>query len=521
MRDVSIKRTLALFTTLLLLAVLPASAGATATQSEIDAAVEKAIAYAIAEQDPATGEPREYDHSIYSGEWIATGYAAAGLNSADARSGTDPSLQDFLFEDYAGFWAGPTLLPAETSSRLLLNAYAAGIDGLRISPELNLAASLAGRWDPATGRLGEPTSSSAFGVIALRTTPLPAWALEPVLSYLRSYQHADGGWNFYSVANGNPSEPDTTAAAVAALCAAGVPTYDPTVIAGLDYLHGLQGEATGGIEYPGFTENVITSGWVVSALNTCGIDPQSSEWTTAAGKTPLDHLLSLQGAEGGFGYESPSEAAFAFGTADAIRALSGAGFAVSPPLRQNPSLPAVRPAPSVAAGTPVPHLLAIELAPGNVRICNVTAPVGAPLGDLLSAAQASSTPPGCVNSFALSAGQVTAINGVSPENEDESWLLRLDRGAAAVAGQQPVGFGQIVSLRIGTTPPAPPTAKPDTGAAAPSGPPGPQGARGKRGPKGRPGRNATIACKGKRSKSGKRVVRCTVRQAQGKKHRAG
>ena len=49
-------------------------------------------------------------------------------------------------------------------------------------------------------------------------------------------------------------------------------------------------------------------------------------------------------------------------------------------------------------------------------------------------------------------GKVAALDGVAPEGEDEAWLLRLDRGAEAVAGEQPVGFGESIALRIGKRP---------------------------------------------------------------------
>ena len=116
-----------------------------------------------------------------------------------------------------------------------------------------------------------------------------------------------------------------TGAAVAALCEAGVPAYDPDVVDALDYLQGLFFNATGAVHYA-FGDNSDATAWVISGLNACGIDPQSPDWTTAAGKTPIDHLLSLQvpsGPEaGGFGYDNTSEANL-YSTQDALRAIAG------------------------------------------------------------------------------------------------------------------------------------------------------------------------------------------------------
>lgn len=313
-----------------------------------------------------------------------------------------------------------------------------------------------------------------------------------------------------------------------------MPTYDPAVSTALEYLNGRLADASGGIEYLWGPPNADATGWVVSGLNACGIDPQSPAWTTSTGKTPIDFLLSLQvksgTGTGGFGYEDASAANF-YASQDALRAVAGAAFTAEPQ--------SIRTPPSVDAGTPVPHLLAIELAPGNVRMCKVTAPVGASLAEVLAAAEDASYPAGCVTSFELTGGHLQSLDGVAPENADEAWMLRLDRGAVAIAGEQPVGFGDVVSLRLGDVAsgggsgpqgpagPAGPTGPGGqtgssgvagsngvvgaTGPAGPAGPAGPRGQRGERGPKGAPGRNAAIGCRAKRHRRGGRRVRCTVK----------
>ena len=315
-----------------------------------------------------------------------------------------------------------------------------------------------------------------------------------------------------------------TGAAIAALCQAGVPTYDPAISAALGYLNGRLADASGGIEYLYGPPNADDTGWVVSGLNACGIDPQSPAWTTSAGKTPIDFLLSLQVQSGvgvgGFGYEDAGAANF-YASQDALRALAGAAFTAEPQSFRTPA--------TVDAGTPTPHLLAIELAPGNVRMCKVTAAVGASLAEVLAAAEETSYPTGCVTSYELTGGHLQSLDGVAPENAGEAWMLRLDRGSAAIAGDSPVGFGDVVSLHLddvasgsgGPQGPAGPTgstgaagsdgAAGAAGASGPAGPAGPRGARGERGPKGAPGRNTAIGCRAKRRRHGGRRVRCTVR----------
>jgi hypothetical protein len=164
--------------------------------------------------------------------------------------------------------------------------------------------------------------------------------------------------------------------------------------------------------------------------------------------------------------------------------------------------------PTVAAGIPVPHLLAIELAPGNVRICKVSAPNGAPLSQVLNEARTGgSFPSGCVSSFGMLDGRITAIDGVAPDGEDEAWLVRLDRGSQVPAGEQPVRFGETISLRLG--------ALPSTVAAVitregPAGPSGATGPRGKRGAKREPGQKGRGRCRAKRRRLGKRRVHCAT-----------
>jgi hypothetical protein len=528
MRAVTARSLSALCALLVAFAVLPAIAAA-ANQPEIDAAIDKAAQWLPTQQGPSPFEPAEpYTGQIpgFGGDWSATALAAAGVDSAGVRNlALGPaSLQDHLLGEYSsGFWLDPPSFdpvfaqPATDYERAVLVSYAAGLDPARLSAASNMPSQIAGLWNASTGSFGNPSANgTAFGILALVKTPLPGWALEPAVSYLRRNQHDDGGWNYGAAttppAKATPSDPDMTGAAIAALCEAGVPSYDADVAEGVEYIHDRL-EDDGGIEAP-FGSNVDTNAWVISGLNACGIDPQGAEWTTTAGKTPVDYVLSLQVTtagpdEGGFGYSTP-EFPGVYTTQDALRAIAGAVF-TAPPL-------SLRAVPTVAAGTPVPHALAIEFAPGNVRMCKVTAPAGAPLTEVLGAAKVGSYPPGCIKSLAVSGGRVDAIDGVAAANVDESWLARLDRGATAVAGPQPVGFGDAISLRRGPTPVGAEVIAGPDGTPGAVGRPGKRGHRGKRGPRGRPGRNAAIACKVRRRHAARPKVRCTVkhRSARGR-----
>lgn len=529
MRAVSVRRACALCASLLSLTVFPAVAGATSGQTEIDTAIAGGTQWLRAQQGPSPFEPSEpYTGQIpgFGGDWSATALAAAGVDSADVRNPAlgPPSLQDHLLGEYSsGPWLEPPSFdpvfaqPATDYERAILVSRAAGLDPARLSAASNMPAQLAGLWNSSTGSFGNPSSNAtAFGILAMVEAPLPAWALEPAVSYLRRNQHDDGGWTFGTAtspaARALPGDPDMTGAALAALCEAGASAYDPDVAEGVEFLNSRL-EESGAIEAP-FGANVDTNAWALSGLNACGIDPQSAEWTTPAGKTPVDYVLSLQVATpgpeaGGFGYSGP-EFASVYMTQDALRAIAGAVFSAEPPSR--------RAVPTVAAGTPVPHALAIQLAPGKVRMCKVTAPAGAPLAAVLDAAKASSYPPGCITSLSLLDGRVAAIDGVAAENSDEAWLARLDRGATVLAAQQAVGFGELIALRRGT---APVGTRVVAGPSGPAGPAGLTGARGRRGHKGRPGRNAELSCRVQRRAKGGKRVRCSVKHHGKRRARAG
>jgi len=517
MRSASI-RCAALCASLVALTALPGTAAATSSQAEIDTAIDRAVEYVRAQQKPELpGEPELGAIPGFGGDWLATSLAAAGVDAASVHGPDpgDPSFQDYLLYEYTlPTWdEDPPNGAAAEYARSILVSHAAGLDPARLSAGSNQPAQLAGRWNPAVGSFGEAsTYNTAFGILAMRATPVPWWALAPAVSFLRRNQHDDGGWTYTAAltpgAQAEPSEEDITGAAIAALCEAGAPAYDPAVSAALDYLRGRLVSGSGGIEYLWGEPNSDTNAWVVSGLTACGIDPQSAAWT-AGGKTPVDFLLSLQvqagAGTGGFGYETAGVASL-YSTQDALRAIAGGVFTAEPQ--------STRPAPPVAAGTPVPHLLAIELAPGNVRLCKVTAPAGASLVEVLAAAKAGSHPAGCVTSFAAAGGELASIDGVAPAGADEAWLLRLDRGARAVAGEQPVGFGETIALQLGARPG--PTQIAGGGAA--SGKAGEPGRRGKRGPKGRPGRNAHITCRAHRGRrAGKARIRCSVKKGDGRK----
>ena len=247
---------------------------------------------------------------------------------------------------------------------------------------------------------------------------------------------------------------DMTGAAVAALCESGATAGDADVREGVDFLKsrlittGGVAASEGGFE-TGFGADADSTGWAVSGLNACGIDPQGSGFQSDGGLTPVDYLISLQETAGGdagtfyLNYGDiytlgPNLAA----SQDAVRALAGGVFSAEPPTRTNPADPRTRPLPAVADGTSVPIALAVDDGSGTVTFCRVTVPSGSSLAALLAAANQSSTPGGCARGGAFTAGQLSALNG-----QTGTWAFSVDGGAEQIAAGQQVRFGDLVALR--------------------------------------------------------------------------
>jgi hypothetical protein len=389
-------------------------------------------------------------------DWAMTALAAAGVNAADVTTSlADPSAQDFYLDEWQVEGPGGA---GTDAARGILSGVSGGIQPSRLSTSTdttksNLVARIAELFDGT--QIGEPglLNDDIFGVLALHQAGAPQAMLRRIVDYLRTKQLADGGWTWNSSPSA-PADTDMTGSVVAAFCAAGVGPGDPDLDQALALLHSLQDPATGGFIAPpesfGIGVNTDTTSWVTSGLIECGIDPQGPEWTTPQGKTPLDYLVSLQRPDGHFDWTAEF-AGGSFETFDSVRPLGGIGFSTEPPARLDGVSPAVRPAPTVAAGTTVPITLVIDHGPGanDVRMCRVDVESGSDLEQVLDDAEASSAPADCVVDHAGEAAgggvRLVSLNGVA-NNGDYRWRARVDGSAAAEEVSAPIGFGDLVFL---------------------------------------------------------------------------
>jgi hypothetical protein len=399
----------------------------------------------------------------FGGDWSMISLASVGVSAADVRvSPTEPSAQDF----YLSLWTGesPALFSATDFERAILTGYAGGLEPSRLDAQTNLVADLAAQFNGH--ELGEKgaTNADVFGVLALSAVGAPSDVIDTLAQSVREQQDADGGWNF--AAGTKKSEADLTGAAVAALCTAGVPSTDPAVVKAESYLHTVQDTATGGFINP--TVNTDSTAWVVSGLAACKIDPQTAEWTTSASKTPIDFLIAQQNEDGSFQLHAHDEEEDFYSTQDAVRALSGTGFIAPPPSRMQAGQPAVRPAPTVAAGTPVPMTLVIDSAGqvtggSSIRMCKVIAPVGATVAQMLTAASEASLPSYCLSDLSLQGGRITRVNGVSAEPGKTAWEISREGGPSELEANETVGLGALVQVQL-----VPNSETPETPAPSPS-----------------------------------------------------
>lgn len=395
----------------------------------------------------ATQQEEDGDLGSFGGDWSMTALAATGVNAADLRvSPLDPSAQDFYLSSWTSEGPGGA---ATDDERAILTGYAGGLQTTRLDARTNLVADLAAQFDGHQLGGEGATNADVFGLLALDVSGAPAAVIDTLAGTLREQQDADGGWNF--AAGAGSSDVDMTGAAIAALCAAGATPQDPALARALEYLHAAQDPASGGFVSATLGLNTDTTGWVTSGLIRCGIDPQT--WVTNQGKTPLDFLVAQQNPDGSFQWRAGDENEDLYATQDAVRPLAGAAFTAPAPARADTEEPAVRPTPTVAAGTPVPMTLVIDSGTrvsggSSVRMCKFTAPDGATVAQALHDADLASEPAYCVSDLGLSGDRVTRLDGIPAEPGSTAWQVRREGGSAEAGAEGQLGLGALLELRL-------------------------------------------------------------------------
>ncbi|MFJ4925579.1 hypothetical protein [Streptomyces sp. NPDC088736] len=447
------------------LTALPAAA--TSTPAQIATSKTNGVTY-LKSLQAADGS---YAGSGLSNEWAFSAFAAAGTAAVDVTPGGDTTKNArTVYRNLLSTSGWPSATPVVTDyERATLNAYAAGIDPARVSASRNLVADLYGYWQTSeTGYFGPSANfnGTVFAALALNGAKtqagqfrIPQALRDAVITRIRANQHNDGGWN-YSKAEGNPtqlaatSDIDMTGAAMAALCVSGVPNTDTDIVQAKAFLKSKL-VANSGAFNAMFGVNTDSNGWAVSGLNACGINPQTGDFLTSMGKTPVDFLIAQQfNPGGGFKYLPSDTTPSAYASIDGLRAVAGGGFTATPPVPTTPGAPQWVSQGSFTSGTATKLALTVDDGAGGLKVCSVAlTPTGSTttLGAVLDAAVGAATPSGCVTSVTPSSGTgtITALDGKSNSGSN-TWKVSIDGSSFTAASRgQSVGVGSTIAVRWG------------------------------------------------------------------------
>ncbi|WP_046501148.1 prenyltransferase/squalene oxidase repeat-containing protein [Streptomyces odonnellii] len=442
-------------------------AAATSTPAQIATSKTNGVGY-LKTLQAADGS---YAGTGLSNEWAFSAFASAGTAAVDVTPGGDASKNArTVYRALLATSGWPSTSPVVTDyERATLNAYAAGIDPARVSASRNLIADIYGYWQTTEPGYFGPSANfngTVFAALALngaRTQSgqvrIPQSLRDAMVTRIRANQHNDGGWNF-SKAEGNPgqlgatSDIDMTGAAMAALCVSGVPNTDTDIVQAKAFLKSKL-VANSGAFNAMFGVNTDSNGWAVSGLNACGINPQTGDFLTSMGKTPVDFLIAQQFSPGGgFKYLPSDTVPSAYASIDGLRAVAGGGFTAAPPVPVTPGAPQWVSQSSLTSGTATKLALTVDDGAGNLKVCAVAlTPTGSTttLGAVLDAATSAATPSGCVTSVTPSSGTgtVTALNGKANSGSN-TWKASVDGSAFATAARaQTIGVGDTIALRWG------------------------------------------------------------------------
>ncbi|WP_328296860.1 hypothetical protein OG389_02925 [Streptomyces sp. NBC_00435] len=447
------------------LTVLPASA--TSGPAQIATSRTNGVVY-LKSLQAADGS---YAGAGLSNEWAFSALASAGTAVVDVAPGGDTTKNArTVYRNLLSTAAWPQASPVVTDfERGTLNAYAAGIDPSRVSASRNLIANVYSYWQTAEPGYFGPSGNfngTVFAALSLRgaktqggANRIPQTLTDHLVTRIRANQHVDGGWTFQK-AEGNTtvlnaaSDVDMTGAAMAALCVSGVPNTDTDIVQAKNFLKSTLVNATGAFNSL-YGVNSSSNGWGVAGLNACGINPQTGDFLTANGKTPVDFLIANQyNPAGGFKYKPTDTSPSAYSSIDALRAVVGGGFTASPPAPATPGAPQWVAQSTFTAGTATKLALSVDNGAGSLKVCSVAfTPTGTTttLGDVLNAAVSGATPSGCVTSVTPSSGTgtVTDINGKA-NSGSSTWKVSVDGSAfAGAARNKVINVGDTVALRWG------------------------------------------------------------------------
>jgi len=242
--------------------------------------------------------------------WAVMAIAAAGEDPHNWKGSSGKSIVEYLIEN-----KGQLDLNVPTDvARFILAMTATGEDPRNIGGT-NYVETLKGLLN--NSQIGSPSqlNDDFWGVMALVSAGenVSSTIIQGSVNFIKTHQNTDGGWSW---AVGGTSDVDDTAAAVMALVSAGEDAESNTIAKALQYLKSQQ-QSNGGFPCFGVV-NSASDSWAIDAIYSVGQNPE--DWKVN-NISVIDHLLTLQNADGSFNWTASTPANKALMTSYAIVAL--------------------------------------------------------------------------------------------------------------------------------------------------------------------------------------------------------
>ncbi len=242
--------------------------------------------------------------------WAVMAIAAAGEDPHNWKGSSGKSIVDYLIENRGQL----NLNLATDVARFILAMTAAREDPRNINGT-DYVEILKGLF--SNGQIGSESqlNDDFWGVMALVSAGEAANStiIRESVNFIKAHQNADGGWSW---AVGGASDVDDAAAAIMALISAGEDHSTSTIANALQYLRSQQ-QSNGGFSSWGVV-NSASDSWAINAICSTGQNP--TDWKVN-NISVVDHLLSLQNADGSFNWTATTPANKALMTSYAIVAL--------------------------------------------------------------------------------------------------------------------------------------------------------------------------------------------------------
>ncbi|MHC1601946.1 MAG: PKD domain-containing protein [Methermicoccaceae archaeon] len=249
-------------------------------------------------------------------DWVIIAIAAAGTDPHTVRtSPSSPSIVDFIKTKEGD------LSSATDYERHVMAICAAGENPEDFGGH-NYTHDLLGYYN--NGQMGSTSqlNDDTYGIMALVVAGVEpsSTMVQSTASFIKSNQNSDGGWSW---GVGFPSDVDSTAAAIMALITANESPTNASITSGLGYIKSMQNDDGGfcsDATHP--QSNANSDAYGIMAIRASGGDPRGAAWTKS-NNTPVEHLLSLQLANGGFKDTSGDTDANVCAVRDALIAITG------------------------------------------------------------------------------------------------------------------------------------------------------------------------------------------------------